>query len=359
MKQISYRQVASGIRDPFQWRSVMWRRILEILRKYLALLVLVDIGLALLVGDTAPHTMKALKPWVPIPLFFMLYPMMINFRIESAAKALRNPRVVLAALTINFVISPPLAFVFARVFLRGCDPYLIAGFLLKVMMTGSGMVAAWTGFAKGRVEAALTILVAGMIIIIPAVPFWMTMLARAYVPVHPWLMAKQIILIVALPLVAGVLTRRVILLRYGLDKYRSVQPMLPALSSLGMYAIVFIAVGMEARDIISQPHNVLLLLPSIAILYSSFFTLAMIYAKLAKLDYEDAIAIGYAVTAKNHTVTLALAITTLGGMSTLAPAFAPIVQILLMILILRITPWLRQRVFPRSLPDAPAAEGAA
>ena len=35
--------------------------------------------------------------------------MMINFRIENAAKALRNPRVVLAALIVNFVVSPPLA----------------------------------------------------------------------------------------------------------------------------------------------------------------------------------------------------------------------------------------------------------
>ncbi|HFD39253.1 MAG TPA: hypothetical protein ENJ31_05325, partial [Anaerolineae bacterium] len=105
------------------WRYRMWKKFFEVLRKYLPLFVLLDIGLALVVGNAAPQAMKSLKPWVPVPLFFMLYPMMINFRIENAARALRNPKVVLAALIINFVISPPLAALFAWLFFRDIYPY--------------------------------------------------------------------------------------------------------------------------------------------------------------------------------------------------------------------------------------------
>ncbi len=319
--------------------------------------MLIDIGLALVVGDAAPQALKGLKPWVPVPLFFMLYPMMINFRIENAAKALRNPKVVLAALAINFVISPPLAALFAWLFFKGSDPYLIAGFILKVTVAGSGMVAAWTGFAKGRVETALSIVAAGLILIIVAVPLWMVVLAGAYVPVNVGLMVKQLALVVILPLVAGVLTRYFILRRYGQATYRKILPALPALSSLGMYAIVFIAVGMQARNILTQPEIILLLIPAIAVLYSLLFLIALSYAKIAGLDYEDAIAIGYSTTAKNHSITLALAITAFGGMATLPPAFAPIVQIPLMIIILRLAPWLQQRVFPPRPVEAPALGG--
>lgn len=332
----------------------MWMKVFDFLRKYLPVLVLVDIGLALIVGTVTPTTFRALKPWVPVPLFFMLYPMMINFRIENATKALRNPKVVLAALIINFVISPPLAALFAWIFFRGSDPYLIAGFILKVTVAGSGMVAAWTGFAKGRVETALTIVATGLLVVIVAVPFWMVVLAGRYVPVDVGLMVKQLMWVVILPLVAGVLTRRFILRRYGLDAYRRLQPVLPAISSLGMYAIVFIAVGMQAHNILSQPGIILLLIPAIAILYSLLFALAVLYAKVVGLDYEDAIAIGYSTTAKNHSITLALAITAFGGMATLPPAFAPIVQIPLMIIILRLAPWLHQRLFPSRLVEAPA-----
>lgn len=330
----------------------MWKRLFEILRKYLPVFVLVDIGLALVVGNAAPQAMKSLKPWVSVPLFFMLYPMMINFKIEDAAKALRNPKVVLAALLINFVVSPPLAALFARLFFRGSDPYLIAGFILKITVAGSGMVAAWTGFAKGWVETALSIVAAGLILIIVAVPLWMVVLVGTYVPVDFWLMVKQLALVVVLPLAAGVLTRRFILWRYGAEAYKRILPVLPAISSLGMYAIVFIAVGMQARNILGQPHVILLLIPAIALLYSLLFVIAMLYAKVARLDYEDAIAIGYSVTAKNHSITLALAITAFGGMATLPPAFAPIVQIPLMILILRLAPWFKAHIFPHRAPSA-------
>jgi len=196
----------------------------DTLRKYLPLFVLLDIGLALIVGKAAPQAMKSLKPWVSVPLFFMLYPMMINFRIENAAKALRNPKVVLAALIINFVVSPPLAALIAWLFFRSSDPYLIAGFILKVTVAGSGMVAAWTGFAKGRVETALSIVAAGLILVIIAVPLWMTVLAGAYVPVDFLLMVKQLSYVVLLPLAAGVLTRYFILRRWGQATYQHILP---------------------------------------------------------------------------------------------------------------------------------------
>ncbi len=326
-------------------------RFFRILRKYLPVFVLVDIVLAIVVGNAFSSAFKGLKPWVPVPLFFMLYPMMINFRIEKAAEALRNPKVVLAALVINFVISPPLGALFARLFFHGGDPYLIAGFILKVTVAGSGMVAAWTGFAKGRVETALSIVATGLLLTIVAVPFWMVVLAGKYVPVNPRLMIKQMTLIVVLPLLAGILTRRLILY-FSPEGYEKLLPVLPAISSLGMYAIVFIAVGMQAHNILSKPQIILLLIPAIAILYSVFFLIAVAYAKIAGLDYKDAIAIGYSTTAKNHSITLALAITAFGGMATLPPAFAPIVQIPLMLVILHLAPWLQKRLFSPESPEA-------
>lgn len=324
----------------------MWLKFFAILRKYLPLFVLLDIGFALLIGYNYPQAVKTLKPWVVVPLFFMLYPMMINFKIEHAVKAFRNPKVVLAALIINFVISPPLAALFAYVFFPHGDPYLIAGFILKVTVAGSGMVAAWTGFANGRVETALIIVAAGLLLVIVAVPFWMVVLVGQSVPVDVWAMIKQLAYIVILPLLAGILTRRFILQRYGVPTYKKIQPVLPAISSLGMYVIIFVAIGMQAANIINHPEIILMLIPAIAGLYSLLFVITIIYAKTAKLHYGDAIAMGYSTTAKNHSITLALSITAFGGLATLPAAFAPIVQIPLMIIILRLSPWLQRSVFP-------------
>ena len=323
----------------------MLQKFFIFLRKYLPWLVFADIILALFIGSQYPQAIKSLKPWKTVPLFFMLYPMMINFRIENAAKSLRNPKVVLAALILNFVVSPPLAALFAHWFFQGQDPYLLAGFILKVTVAGSGMVAAWTGFAKGRVETALSIMATGFLVVIVAVPLWMVLLAGAYVPVDFWLMVQQLALVIVLPLTAGILTRYFILRKYGEATYKKILPALPAISSLGMYAIIFIAVGIEAPVILAQPQIVLLLIPAILVLYTIIFIITITYAKVAGLDYEDAIALGYSTTGKNHSITLAIAMTAFGGLAPLPAAFAPIVQIPLMILILKISPWLRQSVF--------------
>ncbi|RMF04579.1 MAG: hypothetical protein D6768_02950, partial [Chloroflexi bacterium] len=67
------------------------------------------------------------------------------------------------------------------------------------------------------------------------------------------------------------------------------------------------------------------------------------YAKIAGLDYKDAIAIGYGVASKNHSITLALSLTAFGGLAVLPPAFAPVVQIPLMLIILKTSPWLQKQ----------------
>ena len=59
---------------------------------------------------------------------------MIHFKIENAAKALRNPKVVLAALVMNFVISLPLAALFALRFFHGQNPYLTKRYRPSMMI---------------------------------------------------------------------------------------------------------------------------------------------------------------------------------------------------------------------------------
>jgi len=61
----------------------------ELMRKYLPLWVALSITLALLIGYNTPGV-HALKPAIPFLLFVMLYPMMINLRVEDIGKALKD-----------------------------------------------------------------------------------------------------------------------------------------------------------------------------------------------------------------------------------------------------------------------------
>ena len=77
----------------------------ELMRKYLPLWVAISISLELLMGYRLPG-IKTLGPAIPFLLFVMLYPMMINLRVEDIGKALKNLKLFSVAILMNFLLTP-------------------------------------------------------------------------------------------------------------------------------------------------------------------------------------------------------------------------------------------------------------
>ena len=121
----------------------------------------------------------------------MLYPMMINLRVEDIGKALKDWKLFSVAVFMNFLLTPLLGALWTHVLFSHADPYLATGFILKVTVPCSGMVAAWTGYAKGKVESALIVVALSMILAIFLVPFWMWTLAGMYVVINPWMIFQK------------------------------------------------------------------------------------------------------------------------------------------------------------------------
>lgn len=306
------------------------------MRKYLPLWVILAISLGLLVGYYTDGA-ETFKPVIPFLLFVMLYPMMINLRVEDIARALKDPKLFLIAIIMNFLLTPLLGALWTRVLFHQADPYLAVGFILKVTVPCSGMVAAWTGYAKGQVESALVIVALSLILSIFLVPFWMWALAGIYVLISPYMIFKTMLLIVVLPLLAGLPTRRLLVRKYGQKGYKMrVAPYFPAVSTCGMLTMVFIIISSQAKLIVANPHWMFLIVVGIATLYSLLFVLAVFCSRLLRMEYGNGMALGYSVTAKNHAITIGVATTAFGGtLAVLPAAVAPIVQIPIMMAILK------------------------
>lgn len=306
----------------------------EIIRKYLALWVAIVVCLALLMGYQFP-AVKALKKAIPFLLFLMLFPMMITLKVEDIARALKNLKLSIISIFVNFLLAPLLGALWAHLLFRNTDPFLAAGFILKVAVPCSGMVAAWTGYAKGKVESALLIVALSLILAIFFVPFWMWVLAGVYVKIQPMAMFKSIFWIVILPLVAGLLARRILLKRLGKRSFVKMAPVFPLVSTCGMFLMQFTIIAPQARVIVSNFSWVLLIFLGIATLYPIIFITAILFSKWTRTGYGDGIALGYSVTARAHAITIGIATTTFGGtLAVLPAAVAPIIQILIMISIL-------------------------
>ncbi len=264
-----------------------------------------------------------------VPLtFLMVYPMMVTLNIKHLKQGLDLP---LQATTqfINFGIIPFAAFMLGRWFFPD-QPYMALGLLLASLLPTSGMTISWTGFAKGNMGAAINMTVIGLTLGSLLTPFYVSGLLGATVEVNIVKVMQQILFIVFLPMVAGFVTRQMLLKKYTLPEFKEkIGPRFPAISTIGVLGIVFVAMALKSKTIMADPGLLLTIFVPLVILYLFNFGLSTFVGKRF-FKRGDAIALVYGTVMRNLSIALAIAINgfgTEGANAALVIALAYIIQV--------------------------------
>ncbi|MBI9092213.1 MAG: arsenic resistance protein [Desulfobacterium sp.] len=260
--------------------------------------------------------------------FLMVYPMMVNLKIQKVFEG-GDLKAQLLTQMINFGIVPFVAYGAGLLFFKDA-PYMALGLLLAGLVPTSGMTISWTGFAKGNVEAAVKMTVIGLALGSLATPFYVQFLLGSSIEVNFIKVMTQILLIVFLPMAAGFFTRKGLVAKYGQKTFQQhLAPRFPALSTLGVIGIVFVAMALKATAIASAPQILIKIIIPLALIYLFNFTLSTVVGKLL-LPRGDAIALVYGSVMRNLSIALAIAINAFGKEGTsaaLVVAVAYIIQV--------------------------------
>ncbi len=261
-----------------------------------------------------------------LPLtMLMVYPMLVNVKMREAF-SLSDSRVVGAAMALNFLVLPLVAWLLARVFFAS-DAGLFVGMILAGLFPTSGMTISWTGFAKGNVGAAVKMTVIGLIVASLLAPVYLKGLAGHVVPVDLLGVLTTVALVVAVPLIAAQLTRLALVRRFGPKRFGvRIAPLFPGMSVLGVLGIVFLAVGLQAETIVSRPELVLVIAMPLLLFYLLNFGLSTLVGR-ALFARGDAIALVYGTVMRNLSIALGIAITSFGPEAALVLAAAYVVQV--------------------------------
>jgi len=274
-------------------------------------------------------------------VFLVIYPMMVNLRVEALAKAGKNVRGLTLALVYNFVWAPAVGYVLARLFLH--DSLLALGFLLVMVVPCSSMSIAYTGLAKGDVELATVIVGTSFVLAIVAVPAWMMVFAAGYdVSVPVGSMVTSMLMVLIGPMIAGWLTRKAVVRRRGPEVMKSLQPLFSAVSMLAMFVIIFLIFFSKAEMIVDRWSTVLLLLIPNALFIALTMALATWLNRRAGLTYGEHMAVVFASAGKNNATAIAIAATAFSPLVAVPAATMPIFQIVLMIGYLKAAPRLHE-----------------
>ena len=293
------------------------------LSKHLVVLVPAAMVLGLITGLLVD--LSSAKSLILPLTMLMVYPMLVNFR-PAQALSMKDGRAVSVAMGLNFVVFPLLAWMLAWLFFSN-EPGLFVGMLLVGLFPTSGMTISWTGFAKGNVAAAVKMTVIGLLAASVLAPLYLVALAGTIVDIDVWAIVRTILLVVFVPMVAGVLTRKVLVSRMGQQKYKQrVAPVFPGLSTLGVLAIVFLAIGMKAPMIASNPLMLALVAVPLIVFYVLAFAMATIIGRTS-VSRCDSVAVVFGSVMRNLSIALGIAVASFGPEAALVLAAAYIVQV--------------------------------
>ncbi|SDT99526.1 arsenic resistance protein [Desulfobacula phenolica] len=275
---------------------------------------------------------SSLKQFIIPVTFIMVYPMMVTLNVKTIFKG-HDGKLQLVTQLINFIFIPIIAFFIGKIFLSGeaekLGLWAVGLFLIGVLPT-SGMTISWTGFAKGNKEAAIKMVVFGLVIGSLAAPVFTKVFMGATIEVNMLHMFKQIAIFVFLPLVVGLFTQFFGMKKYGTKHWNEkIKPKFPPFSALGVVMIAFLAMSLKARHIIANPGDIVTILVPLAVFYLISYVFLTVIGRLL-FKREDAIAMVFGVVMRDLSIALAIAMTAFGkqGMTiALLIALAYIIQI--------------------------------
>ena len=231
-------------------------------------------------------------------IWVMVSPMMIQIDFTAIKKVGQNPRGLLLTLVINWLIKPftmaALGWVFFKVLFAGwVDPQTateyIAGMILLGVAPCTAMVFVWSHLTKGDANYTLVqVSVNDIIMVFAFAPIAALLLGVSDITV-PWdTLLLSVVLYVVLPLIAGFLTRQMLVAKGGAAKVESFVHTLKPISVMGLLAPVVLLFGFQAETILAKPLAIVLIAIPLLIQTYGIFVIAYWAARRLRLKHNVA-----------------------------------------------------------------------
>ena len=294
-----------------------------VFERYLSIWVGLCIISGVVLGLTMPAVFQAFAAMevahvnVPVAVFIwiMIFPMMVQVDFGSIRRVGDRPKGLIITLVTNWVLKPfSMAFLgwlfFRVIFVDLVDPQTateyIAGMILLGVAPCTAMVFVWSQLTDGDPNYTLVqVSVNDLIMIFAFAPIAGFLLGVTDVTV-PWdTLLFSVALYVLLPLMAGALTRK-LLLRAGEARLESFLMMVKPLSITGLLATVVLLFGFQAGTIIASPLAIVLI--AIPLLIQTYGIFALAYGAAWAWRVPHAVAAPCAMIGTSNFFELAVAV---------------------------------------------------
>jgi len=341
-------------------------RRLSALDRLLPLWIFLAMAAGLLLGRLYPGLGTALDraqlAGVSVPialgLLWMMYPVLAKVRYEAIGHHARDRRLLGTSLLLNWVVGPLLMLALAWLFLPDL-PHYRNGLVLIGLARCIAMVLVWNALAGGSGELAAVLVALNSVfqiltysvlgwLYLTIVPGWLGA-DTAALDVSMGQIARSVGIFLGVPLVAGYLTRRILVSRRGTTWYEKVfLPRVGPTALLGLLYTIVLMFAMQGHRIVDLPLDVVRIALPLLVYFALMFGLAFWLARRLGFDYESTASVAFTAAGNNFELAIAVAVATFGISSgeALAAVVGPLIEVPALVSLVYLALWARGRYFP-------------